>query len=161
MTAAGDIGPEAVLRLGGEHIDRMRAANALFAEVFDDPQSYAAQPPQDGYLRDLLADPRFIALVAVEGERIIGALAAYELRKFEQQRSEIYIYDWAVAADRRRQGVATALIDALRPIAIAAGAWVIYVQADLEDEPAVALYTKLGSREDVLHFDIAPIRGML
>jgi aminoglycoside 3-N-acetyltransferase I len=161
MTAAGDIGPEAVLRLGGEHIDRMRAANALFAEVFDDPQSYAAQPPPDGYLRELLADPRFIALVAVEDERIIGALAAYELCKFEQQRSEIYIYDLAVAADRRRQGIATALIDALRPIAIAAGAWMIYVQADLGDEPAVALYTKLGSREDVLHFDIAPIRTML
>jgi aminoglycoside 3-N-acetyltransferase I len=32
---------------------------------------------------------------------------------------------------------------------------VIFVQADLQDEPAIALYSKLGSREDVLHFDIA------
>jgi hypothetical protein len=31
---------------------------------------------------------------------------------------------------------------------------VIYVQADLGDDPAIALYTKLGVREDVLHFDI-------
>ena len=33
----------------------------------------------------------------------------------------------------------------------------IFVQADtgVEDEPAIALYTKLGVREDVLHFDIA------
>jgi aminoglycoside 3-N-acetyltransferase I len=30
------------------------------------------------------------------------------------------------------------------------------VQADLGDEPAIALYSKLGAREDVLHFDIAP-----
>ncbi len=32
----------------------------------------------------------------------------------------------------------------------------IFVQADTgaEDEPAIALYTKLGTREDVLHFDI-------
>jgi len=31
------------------------------------------------------------------------------------------------------------------------------VQADtgIEDEPAIALYSKLGRREDVLHFDIA------
>ncbi|MFN3510644.1 MAG: AAC(3)-I family aminoglycoside 3-N-acetyltransferase, partial [Tsuneonella troitsensis] len=36
------------------------------------------------------------------------------------------------------------------------GAWVIYVQADHGDDPAIALYTKLGTREDVLHFDIAP-----
>ena len=34
------------------------------------------------------------------------------------------------------------------------GAWVIYVQADYVDEPAVQLYTQLGEREDVLHFDI-------
>jgi aminoglycoside 3-N-acetyltransferase I len=32
---------------------------------------------------------------------------------------------------------------------------VIFVQADLVDAPAIALYTKLGIREDVLHFDIA------
>jgi aminoglycoside 3-N-acetyltransferase I len=34
---------------------------------------------------------------------------------------------------------------------------VIFVQADtaIEDEPAMALYTKLGRREDVVHFDIA------
>jgi aminoglycoside 3-N-acetyltransferase I len=31
----------------------------------------------------------------------------------------------------------------------------MYVQADIVDDPAVALYTKLGVREDVLHFDIA------
>jgi len=30
------------------------------------------------------------------------------------------------------------------------------VQADLGDDPAIALYTKLGQREDVLHFDITP-----
>ncbi|EZP70824.1 Gentamicin 3'-N-acetyltransferase [Sphingomonas paucimobilis] len=156
MTAAGSHSGAAVIRIGPDGVATMRAVNALFAEVFDDPQSYAGLPPSDGYLADLLADPRFIALAALEGGRVVGALAAYELRKFEQQRSEIYIYDLAVAADRRRQGIATALIDALRPVAIAAGAWVIYVQADLEDEPAVALYTRLGAREDVLHFDIAP-----
>ena len=50
--------------------------------------------------------------------------------------------------------VSTALIGALRDIAKARGAWVIYVQADPGDDPAVALYTKLGVREDVMHFDI-------
>ncbi len=36
------------------------------------------------------------------------------------------------------------------------GAYVIFIQADHGDEPAVALYTKLGAREEVLHFDISP-----
>lgn len=30
------------------------------------------------------------------------------------------------------------------------------VQADHGDDAAIALYTQLGVREDVLHFDIAP-----
>ncbi len=36
-------------------------------------------------------------------------------------------------------------------------AHVIFVQADtdVEDAPTIALYTKQGKREDVLHFDIA------
>jgi aminoglycoside 3-N-acetyltransferase I len=33
-------------------------------------------------------------------------------------------------------------------------AWVIVIQADYGDEPAVKLYTKLGSKEQVFHFDI-------
>jgi len=38
------------------------------------------------------------------------------------------------------------------------GAYVMFVQADHGDDPAIALYSKLGRREDVLHFDIDPVR---
>jgi aminoglycoside 3-N-acetyltransferase I len=102
----------------------------------------------------LLGSECFIAVAAVEGAEVVGGVAAYELRKFEQERSEIYIYDLAVAAAHRRRGIATALTSELKRIAAARGAYVIFVQADLEDTPAIALYTKLGRREDVLHFDI-------
>jgi len=44
-------------------------------------------------------------------------------------------------------------------MAAARAAYVIFVQADIEDDPAIALYTKLGIREDVLHFDIAVMGG--
>ena len=86
---------------------------------------------------------------------MVGGIAAYELHKFEQERSEIYIYDLAIAAAHRRQGIATAPILELRKIAAARGSYVIFVQADPGDAPAITLYTKLGRREDVLHFDIA------
>ena len=68
----------------------------------------------------------------------------------------IYIYDLAVAESHRRRGIATTLIRALDTIAAEADAWVIYVQADYGDEPAIALYDKLGTRENVMHFDIEP-----
>ena len=85
----------------------------------------------------------------------VGGIAAYVLPKFEQARSEIYIYDLAVHEARRRRGIATALITELKRIAIERGAYVIYVQADYGDDAAIALYTKLGTREDVMHFDIS------
>jgi aminoglycoside 3-N-acetyltransferase I len=144
-----------VRRLAPTGIAHLRSLNSMFARAFDDPESYAAQPPTDEYLAGLLAKDHVIALVAVVDEAVVGGLVAYELEKFEQARCEIYIYDLAVAEEHRRQGIATALIEHLREIARERGAWVIYVQADYGDEPAIALYEKLGSREDVMHFDIA------
>jgi len=47
------------------------------------------------------------------------------------------------------------MIEALKGIATARGIYVMFVQADHGDDAAIALYTKLGTREDVLHFDIA------
>ena len=148
--------PFAVHRLTPADTPRMRALNALFGEAFEDPESYAAQPPDDAYLQALLAADHVIALVAVVGEAVVGGLVAYELPKFERARSEIYIYDLAVAEAWRRRGVATALIARLQAIAADRGAWVIFVQADYGDDPAIALYEKLGAREAVLHFDIPP-----
>lgn len=127
----------------------------LFAEAFEDPESYSERRPGREYLERLLGKDDFIALAALDEGRVVGALAAYTLEKFEQERSEIYIYDLAVAASHRRRGIATGLIELLRSLAQARGAYVIYVQADYGDEPAVALYTKLGEREDVMHFDIS------
>lgn len=130
----------------------------VFGEAFEDIETYSGSRPSAGYLERLLGSDSFIAIAALESGRVIGGLAAYELRKFEQERSEIYIYDLAVAAGHRRKGVATALIQELQKTASAREAYVIYVQADKGDAPAIALYTKLGIREDVLHFDIPPLR---
>ena len=143
-----------IRRLGPADLDLVDAVLGIFADAFEDPENYNRARPSAAYRRDLLGRDDFILLAATENEAVTGALAAYELRKFEQERSEIYIYDLAVSATNRRRGIATALIAALKPIARARRAWVIYVQADHEDPPAIALYSKLGVREDVLHFDI-------
>ena len=128
----------------------------VFARAFEDDESYLGNAPSEEYLRSLCARDDFFPLAAIVDGRVVGALAAYLLRKFEQERGEIYIYDLAVEEEFRRRGVATGLINHLRSIAREAGAWVIYVQADHGDEPAIKLYESLGVREDVLHFDIAP-----
>ncbi|WP_132255031.1 AAC(3)-I family aminoglycoside N-acetyltransferase [Methylobacterium segetis] len=147
--------PVAFRRLRSQDAALLRRLNAVFAEAFGDRETYQGDPPPDAYLRDLLARDHVIAIVAVRDDEVLGGLVAYEFDKFERMRREIYIYDLAVAAQHRRQSVATGLIEHLRAIAVQRGAWVVFVQADHGDAPAIALYTKLGAREDVLHFDIA------
>jgi aminoglycoside 3-N-acetyltransferase I len=147
-----------VCHLTPDDIGLMQGLLTTFGEAFNEVETYSGNKPNGAYLAQLLGSDYFIALAAVKNSEVIGGLAAYELRKFEQQRSEIYIYDLAVSEGHRREGIATALINNLQQIAETRGAYVIFVQADLGDEPAKALYTKLGTREDVLHFDIA-VRG--
>jgi aminoglycoside 3-N-acetyltransferase I len=147
--------PVSVRRLTIADIPVLRKLNALFGTAFDEPGTYTAEPPSDAYLQEFLAKQHTAALVALAGEEVVGGLVAYELEKFERERREFYIYDLAVAAQYRRQGIATALIEHLRGLATRRGAWTIYVQADYGDDPAIALYEKLGRREEVLHFDIA------
>src|SRR5687768_2882678 len=122
----------------------MREAISLYSRVFEDPVSYESKPPSDSYLVELLLDPGFYTIAALDNQTVVGALSAYTLRKFEQERSEVYIYDLAVDANFRRRRVATGMIEKLRELARQKGVWMIYVQADLQDEPAIRLYTSLG-----------------
>jgi len=156
--AEGRVREFAIDRLGADDASAMQAANRLFSDVFAE-EAYQGPEPGEAHLSKLLGDDKFIALVAHEGGDLAGALAAYELVKFEAERSEIYIYDLAVRQEFRRRGIATALIEALKILARSKGAWMIFVQADPPDEPAVALYRKLGVEERVLHFDISPGGG--
>jgi aminoglycoside 3-N-acetyltransferase I len=137
-------------------VPRLKQLLAVFGAAFDDMAAYQGAVPPDGYLESFLADQRCITVVAMDDDAVIGGLVAYELLKFERERKEIYIYDLAVEAAHRRRGIATGLIVTLKAIARARGAYVIYVQADRGDDAAIALYEKLGVREDVLHFDIDP-----
>src|SRR3546814_17780780 len=111
---------------------------------------YTTAQPATTYLRKLLDSDQFIALAAIEDAAVIGGLTAYVLPKFEQARSEIYIYDLAVAAPHPRKGVATALINELKVIGAARGPSALFVQAAPVDLPAVSLYSTPGIRQEVL-----------
>ena len=126
----------------------------VFDDAFNEVDTYQKAVPSDAYLQTLLSKTHFIALVAMADDEVVGGIAAYELEKFEQDRREIYIYDLAVAEIHRRKGLATGLINELKRLAKERKAYVIYVQADVEDEPAIKLYESLGAKENVLHFDI-------
>ena len=129
----------------------------VFGEAFGETTTYNDARPRRAWLERLLGGDHFIAIAALKGAEVVGGLAAYELVKFEQERSEIYVYDLAVAAPHRRQGIATALLEHLRSLAAARGAWIIFIQADQGDDPAIALYSRFGAPEPVVSFDIKPV----
>lgn len=143
-------------QLAPNDVDLMSSMLTMFGEAFDDKDSYNSKRPSENYIKKILGGDTFIALVALMNNEVVGGIAAYELHKFEQERSEIYIYDLAVSSAHRREGIATALMTEIKHIATKRGAYLVFVQADtaIEDQPAIALYTKLGIREEVLHFDI-------
>ncbi len=145
----------AIRQLAAEDAWVFESVLTMFGTAFEEPATYNDARPSRAYLSRLLARDSFIAIAALAGEHVVGGIAAYVLDKFEQERSEIYIYDLAVAESHRRRGIAEGMIRELQRIAAKRGAWVIFVQADYGDDPAIALYSKLGAREDVLHFDIA------
>lgn len=145
-----------IRQLRKDDVALMYSMLSMFGRAFEDIETYETAQPSREYLAKLLSNNDFIAIAAIDGEKTVGGIAAYVLHKFEQERNEIYIYDLAVDENFRRRGIAARMIEKLREIARKRGVWVIYVQADSGDEPAIALYSKLGQREDVLHFDILP-----
>ena len=114
-----------IRQLASDEVALMEALLTTFGKAFDEVETYSAARPSRAYLKRLLRSDYFIALAALKNDSAVGGIAAYELHKFEQQRSEIYIYDLAVAAAHRREGIATALIQKLKKIAAARGAYVI------------------------------------
>jgi aminoglycoside 3-N-acetyltransferase I len=143
-----------VRKLQPSDVTLIDAMMTVFGEAFNEVDTYTGARPSARYLEHLLAGSHLIALAALKHSVVVGGLVAYELQKFEQERSEIYIYDVAVVEAHRCQGIATALIEELKTLAVERNTYAIFVQADLADAPAIALYTKLGTRAEVLHFDI-------
>jgi aminoglycoside 3-N-acetyltransferase I len=147
-----------VRRLGANDVGLMRSLNRVFGEVFEDEASYGGEAPSDEYLAGWLGVEKNVVLVAMAGYEVIGGLVAYVLRKFEQERSEVYLYDLAVAKAHHRKGVGTGLVRKLQEVAGELGAYVVFVQADEGDE-AVEFYRALGPTEDLQtrNFDF-PVR---
>ncbi|MEM7276513.1 MAG: GNAT family N-acetyltransferase [Pseudomonadota bacterium] len=147
-----------IVQIGPNEPGALRKLLAVFAVAFDDAAHYTGKQPDDDYLERLLAKSDFFALAAYDNQQLIGGLTAYELQKYEQSSSELYLYDLAVAEAHRRNRIATRLIESLRAIASDKGCSVVYVQADREDKHAIALYSALGKMTDVVHFEFEPAR---
>jgi ribosomal protein S18 acetylase RimI-like enzyme len=92
----------------------------------------------------LLADPRTLMLVALDGERPVGFVLAHELPRRHGDRANLFVYEVDVAESHQRRGIASALLAHLAEHARGRGIRIGFVLTEPDNEPANALYRHVG-----------------
>lgn len=146
-----------IRRLGVEDIALFRGLVALFGAVFEEP----TEPLSDAYIARLLREDAFVAFAALDStgsDAELSVVGGATMRVWDAYLSESkhgYVYDLAVAESHRRMAIATRLIEACKKFAVEQGLSAMWVQAEADDEHAVAFYRSLAAEElEVAHFEL-------
>jgi aminoglycoside 3-N-acetyltransferase I len=109
----------------------------------------------NAYLEAMLTQPTMLALGAVTDGVIVGGLIAFELFPIHGHK-EFCLYDIAVHPAHQKQGIGKQLIHRLKEVARERGVETIFVEAESDDEGAVAFYRTLKGEElSVNHFNLS------
>ena len=102
----------------------------------------------DEYLRDLLSRNDFHVIVALQNETIIGGLVGYELAKYKEETTVMFLYEIGVRLSFRRKGIATKMIDCLKEICGEKAVSKVFVVTERDNKPAKKLYEATDGIED-------------
>ena len=92
----------------------------------------------------LLADPRTLMLVALDGGLPVGFVLAHELPRRHGARAKLFVYEIDVAESHRRLGIASALLARLADLAGERGIPAGFVLTEPDNDPASELYRGAG-----------------
>lgn len=107
----------------------------------------------DEYLNKMLQNKMAVILAAFESDKIVGGLVAFEMTPIHGTK-EFYIYDIAVHPEHQKKGVGSKIVEQIKEEARERGVGTIFVEAESEDEGAVAFYRAIGGEEvAVNHFN--------
>jgi aminoglycoside 3-N-acetyltransferase I len=104
-------------------------------------------PPVE-YLAQMLARKDFHVVVAVENEKLIGGLSAYEMKMFKRPTTEMFLYEIEVAQAHRQKGIGKALIEFLKQICLEKGIVEMFVGTSKDNLAAGKLYKATGGKAD-------------
>ena len=109
------------------------------------------------YLERLLRREDFWAMAARVDGTIVGGITGHALPMTRSEEWELFIYDLAVKAEYRRQGIGRALVQELCAAAAERGIGLAFVPAEDEDTEAVEFYRAIqGEESGVRIFVFAP-----
>ena len=106
-----------------------------------------------------LSDAGHHLFIAFDDERAVGFISGVEVTHPDKG-TEMFIYELAVDEPYRRHGIASALIDALKFLAVERGCYGMWVLTSEDNDAALATYRRAeGSSEPgqvVIVWDFAP-----
>ena len=119
-----------------------RVADDVFDEAID-----------AGRVAAYLAEPNHLMVLAVSGGEVIGQ-ARGMVHRHPDLPTELYIDNLGVAEDRRREGIATRMLDELVAWGREKGCEEAWVGTEVDNVPARTLYERRGSEAEtfVLYF---------
>jgi aminoglycoside 3-N-acetyltransferase I len=137
------------MHLTKEDLSEFIALLQLFNTVFEEESKIGSE----ANLLNLLNNKFFIALVAIDEDKVVGGLTAYEIPLYYSDNSEIFLYDLAVKPNYQRMGIGKGLLQRLKEHCIANGIKTFFVMAHEEDEHAIEFYHATGGKgEKVVNF---------
>lgn len=109
--------------------------------------------PTEKYIIESLAKPHYHVFVAIHENQVVGGQTAYELQLFDEEKTEMFLYELGVVESHRQQGVAMQLISALKAFCLQRGIDTLFVGTEMENLKARNLYLKTkGAFEEVAWF---------
>lgn len=96
--------------------------------------------PNITHLQNLLSKDYFIAIVAINNQKVVAGLTLYLLEQYHSEKTLVYLYDLAVLEEFQRQGIGKQLIQFTNDFCRTSGFEEVFVQADIEDEHAIEFY---------------------
>jgi aminoglycoside 3-N-acetyltransferase I len=102
----------------------------------------------DEYVREMLEREDFHVIVAVESEKLVGGLTAYEMKMFKRETTEMFLYEIEVVEDFRQRGIGKALVEKLKEICAEKGIVEIFVGTEKDNFAARKLYSSTGGTAD-------------
>lgn len=118
------------------------------AALFDDYRAHYGQPPSPKFTRDWLrgqlAQRQMMLAAAMHAGQACGFITATVMPASLMLGTAWSIRDLYVAPQRRRGGIARALLQYVVEHARAAGAYRVSLQTEAHNTPALRLYTTVG-----------------
>ncbi|MEO8071715.1 MAG: GNAT family N-acetyltransferase [Acidobacteriota bacterium] len=111
---------------------------------FDDENDFL---PSDEYTAQMLARKDFHIIVALENDKLIGGLTAYQMNMFKRETTEMFLYEIEVSENYRQKGIGKALIEFLKQNCVEKGIVEMFVGTEPNNFAARKLYSTTGGKQ--------------